>query len=346
MFRSLKFPSLSGKKIIQMLLVVLLNLYMLNGWAQKKHSVLAGKTIFVDAGHGGTGATDSYRQGPTGEREEWVNLRIAFLLQKMLEDKGAKIVMARTTDLNVPIAARAKLAMDNKADLFISIHHNATADPQVNFPIIYYNGTASENQAGVELGRYLAKTIPKYMYKRKTPVSLVSDNTIFPGAGLGVLRGTYGIPGVLAEASFFTNPKEESDLKIEEHNQNEALAYVKALEAFYSKKIPLILPKDPSKSPPPFRAAQEAERMNEIAKHWHQDFVEGQALMKKTDTASLRQAYDLFTRSARSFPDSYVAARCHQYRAVLLRKLGKPDEAVQEEKRFREYYVPVGSKAN
>src|SRR5690606_31528298 len=109
-----------------------------------------------------------------------------------------------------------------------SIHHNATADPQVNFPIIYYHGTASENQAGVELGLHLAKTIKKYMYKKKkVPVSLVSDHTIFAGSGLGVLRGTYGMPGVLAEASFFTNPEEENRLKLEKHNYNEALAYVK-----------------------------------------------------------------------------------------------------------------------
>jgi len=336
-----KLTPLPAIKIMKPLLAVLFGLYMINGWAQQKPGVLAGKIIFLDAGHGGTAATDSYRQGPTGEREEWIDLRVALILQKMLEEKGAKVIMARTTDLNVPLAARSKSAVDNKADLFISIHHNATADPNVNFPIIYYNGTASENLAGVELGKQLAKTIPKYMYRRKTPISLVSDNTIFPGAGLGVLRGTYGIPGVLAEASFFTNPKEESDLKIQQHNQDEAVAYVKALEAFYSKKIPAILPKDPAKSPPPFRAAQEAERMNEIARRWNQDFVDGQALMKKTDTTSLRQAYDLFTRSARSFPDSYVAAKCHEYRAVLLRKLGKPDEAAQEEKRVREYYVPV-----
>jgi N-acetylmuramoyl-L-alanine amidase len=328
------------QKIIAIVLIVGANCSF-SALAQKKGSVLSGKTIFVDAGHGGTAATDSYRQGPTGEREEWIDLRIATLLQKMLEERGAKVVMARTADLNIPIAARVKSALDNKVDMFISIHHNATADPQVNFPIIYYHGTASENLAGVALGKELAKTIPKYMYKRKTQISLVSDNTIFPGAGLGVLRGTYGIPGVLAEASFFTNPKEESDLKLPEHNQNEAIAYIKALEAFYSKKIPPILPKDPAKSPPPFRAAQEAERMNEIARRWNQDFMEGQALMKLSDTASIHKAYDLFTRSARSFPDSPVAAKCHQYRAVLLRKMGRADEAIQEEKRFREYYVPV-----
>jgi hypothetical protein len=56
---------------------------------------------------------------------------------------------------------------------------------------------------------------------------------------------------------------------------------------------------------PPFKVFQEAERMTPIAKRWKQDFEEAQALLSKKDTASLSQAYDLFTRS---FPDSYVAA--------------------------------------
>ncbi|MCG6947753.1 MAG: hypothetical protein LJE93_02405, partial [Acidobacteria bacterium] len=38
---------------------------------------LAGRTICVDPGHGGTAEIDSYRVGPTGEREEWINLRVA-----------------------------------------------------------------------------------------------------------------------------------------------------------------------------------------------------------------------------------------------------------------------------
>ena len=52
----------------------------------------------------------------------------------------------------------------------------------------------------------------------------------------------------------------------------------------------------------------------------------------------LQKAYDLFTQSARSFPDSYVAAQCHKYRVILLKKLGKPDEAMQEEKRVNEFF--------
>ena len=309
------------------------------GIAQSKPSSLSGKIICVDAGHGGTAFTDSYRVGPGGEREEWINLRVAKILQKKLEEKGANVLMTRTTDDTIALYKRAKIAVDNKADLFVSIHHNATADTKVNFPIIYFHGNGSENLAGVALGKELATTITKYLFEGNSPVSVASDFTIFPKAGAQVLRGTYGIPAVLAEATFFSNPDEEQKLMQENYNEKEAQAYIEALEAFFSKPIPKIIPENSKVSVTPFLAFQEAERMNETALRWHQDFVDGEALMKNHDTTSIRQAYDLFTRSARSFPDSYVAAECHANRAVLLRMMGKAEEAKQEELRVKEFYV-------
>lgn len=312
-----------------------------NSSAQKisnKEGILSGKLICIDPGHGGSAATDSYRQGSTGEREEWIDLRVGLLLKQILEQKGAKVLMTRSSDVPVSLAERSKMAINNKADFFISIHHNATADPSVNFPIIYYHGLASENQAGVAFGKLLAKNLIKYMYKTKTPFSVVSDFTIFSGAGSSVLRGTYGIPGVLAEASLFTNPEEETRLKTKAHNYNEALAISKSIEQFFKNGILAISPKTPSKFPPQFATLQEADRMSAIARRWHQDYIDGKKLMKKKDPESQQKALDLFTQSARSFPDSYVAAKCHQYRAVILRKQGKTEKAIQEEIRVKEFY--------
>jgi N-acetylmuramoyl-L-alanine amidase len=176
------------------------------------------------------------------------------------------------------------------------------------------------------------------MYKRSVPVSIVSDFTIFAGAGASVLRGSYGIPGVLAEASFFTNPEEENKLKLEEHNRGEAIAYLKAIEAFFSKSVAPIEPKDQSKFPPQFQTLQEAERMSPVARRWMQDFLDAKKLMKLSDRESLQKAFDLFSQSAKSFPDSPVARECHRYRAELLRKLGREEEAIREEIRVKEFY--------
>jgi N-acetylmuramoyl-L-alanine amidase len=337
----LKLNNWNSVQLKSYFLILFLGLATRTTFAQEnsiKTGDLKGKIICIDPGHGGSAATDSYRQGPSGEREEWIDLRVGMLLKELLEQKGAKVVMTRSSDIPVPLAERSKMAVENKADFFISIHHNATADPSVNFPIIYYHGLASENQAGVRFGKTLAKNLQKYLYKTKTPVSVVSDFTIFSGAGSSVLRGTYGIPGVLAEASLFTNPEEESRLKTRVHNYNEALAIAKAIDKFFKHGIPTISPKTPSKFPPQFATLQEADRMSDIARRWYQDFIDGKELMKKKDAASQQKAYDLFTQSARSFPDSYVAAKCHKYRALILRRQGKIDEAIKEEIRVREFY--------
>lgn len=143
-------------------------------------------------------------------------------------------MLTRTTDTFIPLAERSKIALENKADIFISIHHNATADPKVNFPIIYFHGSAEENQASVTLGKEVAEKLVDQLFKGKGPYSLVSDFTIFSQSGSSVLRGTYGIPGIIGEASFFTSPKEEKKLKQSEYNQKEAQAYFEAIASFFA----------------------------------------------------------------------------------------------------------------
>jgi N-acetylmuramoyl-L-alanine amidase len=109
----------------------------------EKENTLEGKVICIDPGHGGTADTDSFRVGPTGEREEWINLRVALKLAEILRKNGAVPVLTRANDEQVGLKARAELAIDKNADVFISVHHNATADSSVNFPIIYFHGNAS-----------------------------------------------------------------------------------------------------------------------------------------------------------------------------------------------------------
>lgn len=300
--------------------------------------VLQGKVICLDPGHGGTADTDFYRIGPTGEREEWIDLRIALLLKEMLEARGARVLMTRTEDVPVALKDRADLAVENQADVILSIHHNATADPDVNFPIIYFHGYASENPASVQLARCLAQRLRKAIFSAETPVSVVSDRVIFPTSGTAVLRHSYGIPGVIGEASFFSNPEEEQRLKDPEYNRKEAAAYVAALEDFFSQSIPPILPKNTVDPIEPFQVFQEADRMNEEARRWKANYEEAVRLMKHQKSGLLEEAFDKFTLSARAFPDSPVARDCHRYRAEILERLGRQDEAKQERRRVMEFY--------
>lgn len=303
-------------------------------------SVLKGRVICLDPGHGGTAATDQYRVGPSGEREEWINLRVARFLRDMLEARGARVVMTREDDVAVGLRERADKAREVRADVFLSIHHNSTADRSVNFPIIYYHGYASRNEAGVRLAGLLARRLNQELFGGRAEPSVCSDHTIFATSGAAVLRHThaFGIPGALGEASFFSSPEEEVRLRDPEYNRREALAYVRALEEFFSAPIPPPEPMHEAEPLPPFRAFQEAERMNEAAKRWLEDYREGQRLMEGPSRDPGR-AFELLTRSVKSFPDSNVARECHLLRARLLEDEGRSDEARRERRRVREFYA-------
>ncbi|MEX2513336.1 MAG: N-acetylmuramoyl-L-alanine amidase [Cyclobacteriaceae bacterium] len=305
----------------------------------KGQSVLAGTTICIDPGHGGTAETDSYRVGTGGEREEWINLRVALILQEMLEQAGSKVIMTRTSDEFVPLEKRSELARAHQADLFLSIHHNATADDKVNFPIIYFHGSANENRASVSLGKLVAKQLVQDLFQGKGPFSLVSDFTIFPQSGASVLKGTYGIPGIIAEASFFSHPREEKRLKRNRHNKNEADAFFEAIVAFFTHSGNLLIGEkvEPDQIPA-FEVFQEADRMRPEALLWKTNYVKAKKLWASNDPLAWEEAMRLLTLSVRSFPDSYLARKCHLLRINILLEQGNKNEAEKEAKRISSFY--------
>ena len=302
---------------------------------------LAGRTICIDPGHGGTADTDSYRVGPTGEREEWIDLRVALILSELLEQRGARVLMTRTEDVAVALQDRATLAVENGAEVFVSIHHNATADPEANFPVVYFHSNASENKAGVALGRALAASLAAALFGGQTEVSIVSDHAIFPTAGAAVLRHSYGIPGVIGEASFFTNADEEERLRSADYNRLEAEAYVAALTTFFSHPIPPILDKGSLVTVEPFAVFEEDERTRIVAVKWKENWLAGRAAQEAGTPEAAKEALDLFTLSARSFPDSWVAGDCHARCAQILDALGSSEEATMERLRAEEHYVAI-----
>ena len=80
--------------------------------------------IVVDAGHGGK---DYGAIGPSGSKEKDVVLSIAKRLAKMIrKEKIFKVVMTRDRDKTLTLEQRAKIANQANADLFISLHANAS----------------------------------------------------------------------------------------------------------------------------------------------------------------------------------------------------------------------------
>jgi N-acetylmuramoyl-L-alanine amidase len=326
-------------KIIIKPILSILMMYSVLAGCGSKNTNLKYKIICIDPGHGGTANSDSFRIGPTGEREEWINLRVALELKRILEIKNCEVILTRTEDVPIPLKDRALIAIENNADVFISIHHNATADNSVNFPIVYFHGNASENQASVQLGRSVIKHMSKLVFNNETQKSLVSDHTIFPISGAAVLRHSYGIPGIIGEASFFTHPAEETRLKTKEYNVLEARAYYEALEEFFSKEPYPIRKKFSIIQIPPFTVLQESSRMDPVVLLWQQDYNDAVRLFYVKNKDSIQKSYNLFTRSAKSFPDSWLAGSAHTYRVKILEKLQKKNESETEKKRISEFYI-------
>jgi N-acetylmuramoyl-L-alanine amidase len=80
------------------------------------------KTICLDPGHGGKDPGN--RAG--GRQEKDYVLRLAFELRDQLERAGFKVLLTRSTDKFIELPDRPGLARRRQADLFVSLHFNAT----------------------------------------------------------------------------------------------------------------------------------------------------------------------------------------------------------------------------
>ncbi len=205
---------------------------------------LQGVNITIDAGHGNTAAYDSYRIGPTGEREEWINLRVAKLLARKLKAAGANVLMTRTKDQDISLGGRASLAKLHHSDLFVSIHHNGSEnDPNMDLPVVYFYGSATLNPASVDFATILLDSMRAEMtFKQQNAGAVYSDHLIY-SSGTSVLRNTYEeMPGVIGEGGFFTQPAGEGRLKSKEYNKLEADIYFRAILEYFDRGAPFATP--------------------------------------------------------------------------------------------------------
>lgn len=201
----------------------------------EKH--LAGMTIVLDPGHGASdGKTDpKYKRGPTGIREDDVNLRVALLLARLLRDAGVTVILTRDSDVQIGLPARAAIANNavrpdgsRGADLFISIHHNAVDKPEPNYTSVWYHGEVDDAEVALDVGRYIAHRLGAALRTEVAKTSpLLSDQLMYP-SGFGVLRACE-VPAILLECSFFSNPAEEQRLRDAAYNLREAYAIYEGL---------------------------------------------------------------------------------------------------------------------
>lgn len=201
--------------------------------------------IVIDPGHGGRdpGALGAHC------RESDINLAIALKTGEYIEKniENAKVVYTRKTDKTVDLYERPKIANENKADLFISIHANNTKSPTVagvetfimgltkdeenlavamkENEVIYLEDDYSTKYQGFDPKlpeSYIVFTLMQNVYLKQS-INLASkiqnqftqrvarkDRGV-KQAGFWVLFNT-AMPSVLVETGFLSNPAEEKFL--------------------------------------------------------------------------------------------------------------------------------------
>lgn len=102
-------------------------------------------TVYLDPGHGGSdvGAVGEYVDTEDDEvitmYEKTSNLKIALKTKELLEKNGVNVKMSRDVDKHVGLYDRPREANSLGADLFLSIHNNASSNVEVSGTQVYYS---------------------------------------------------------------------------------------------------------------------------------------------------------------------------------------------------------------
>ncbi len=213
--------------------------------------------IVIDPGHGGH---DPGAQSK-GLNEADLVLDVALRLQKLLlKSPGAEVVLTRSTDVFIPLEERTAIANREGADLFLSIHANASRNPSARGVETYFLNFASnpdaeavaarENSASGQTMHNLpdivkAITLNNKLDESRDFATLVQramvDHLASGNKGvrdLGVKQAPFvvligaGMPSVLAEISFVTHQQEGRLLKTGAYRQKIAEALFDGLREY------------------------------------------------------------------------------------------------------------------
>jgi len=251
---------MTGKRMYQRVLILCLLYFFVNlAQAQKV------KTVVIDAGHGGhdTGALGK------NSREKDIALAVVLKLRDYIHDnmKDVKVILTRDDDTFVELHRRARIANENKADLFISVHCNSTRSTSVfgseTFVIGLHKSEANLAVAKAENAAILLEDNYVEQYDGFDPNSaegniffsmmqnafldkslefagkvqhqlvdnLHMNNRGVKQAGFLVLYKT-AMPSVLIETGFISNAKDEKYLLSEKGQDQIAEAIFKALREY------------------------------------------------------------------------------------------------------------------
>ncbi|MFB3855200.1 MAG: N-acetylmuramoyl-L-alanine amidase [Vicinamibacterales bacterium] len=214
------------------------------------------RAVVIDPGHGGD---ESGSRGPGGSLEKDVTLGVSRRLKALLEGGlGVRVLLTRDGDTPVSADERAALANNNKADVFVSLHANASLRAETTGPQVYYMSAAGLEEAvgneapGAALlpvvggGFRSVDVIPwevaqtRHLSRSAELAALVREELAgrlevndrpVQQAPLRVLLGA-NMPAVLVEMGFLSNADEEARLRSPEHQGLLAQALYAAISKF------------------------------------------------------------------------------------------------------------------
>ena len=224
--------------------------------------------IAIDAGHGGE---DPGTIGRKGTREKDVVLAIAKELSRQVKnERGMRPVLVRRGDYYIGLRRRMKIAREQRADLFVSIHADSFKDSRVRGSSVY---VLSRNGASSEASRWLAEQenaadlvggvslddkddlLASVLLDLSQTATLSASTDV----GTNVLKqlGTLGkthkrrvqragfmvlkspdVPSILVETAFLSNPKEEKRLRSRSHQRKLASAMMTGVRSYFQHNAP------------------------------------------------------------------------------------------------------------
>lgn len=218
------------------------------------------RVITVDAGHGGH---DPGAFGRLGLKEKSVTLDVARRLAELLRRDGFQVILTRSDDRFLPLVSRTAIANRAGADLFISVHANASRSRAAGGFEAYYLSEATDDHARAleaaenaalpeEVGnghavssnseailwdllytehRAESSELASQICRGMSGSSLVSKSRGIKSARFAVLKGAR-MPAVLVEVGFLTHPGEEARMRTPDHRQRIAEGIRKGVLAF------------------------------------------------------------------------------------------------------------------
>ncbi|MCR1898631.1 N-acetylmuramoyl-L-alanine amidase CwlD [Irregularibacter muris] len=192
------------------------------------------KVVIIDPGHGGE---DPGKVGNHGEDEKHLNLKIAQKLRNFIEESGGIAILTRSEDKglyspeagslrqkkNEDLRNRRKIIQESQGDLMVSIHLNS-------FPSSKYYGSQTFYLKGDEESKILAEFVQEALR-----VTLDPDNhrQIKDSDSYYILKEN-GMPSILVEGGFLSNPKEEKLLNKDKYQDKVAWAIYTGIMKFYT----------------------------------------------------------------------------------------------------------------